>query len=114
MLAGMTIDVKRYLTVFARSGTLTESSVSKEPWTVQDFIPLSYLTPSDEQRAIIDLLTRMGQDDFAEIRHAPPLLYHNDLTAHVSRYYWSEDFGYALWLRLYDAVAAGNESSKQP
>jgi hypothetical protein len=32
----------------------------------------------------------------------PPLLYHNDLTATVSRYYWSEDVGYALWLRLYD------------
>lgn len=31
----------------------------------------------------------------------PPLLYHNDLTASVRRFYWSEDVGYALWLRLY-------------
>jgi hypothetical protein len=29
------------------------------------------------------------------------MLYHNDLTASTSRFYWSEDFGYALWLRLY-------------
>ena len=35
----------------------------------------------------------------------PPLLYHNDLSATVSRFYWSEDAGYALWLRLYEAVA---------
>ena len=28
-------------------------------------------------------------------------MYHNDLTATVRRFYWSEDFGYALWLRLY-------------
>ena len=25
----------------------------------------------------------------------------NDLTARPSRYYFSQDFGYALWLRLY-------------
>jgi hypothetical protein len=33
------------------------------------------------------------------------LLYHNDLTATVPRYYWSEDVGYALWLRLAHAYA---------
>jgi len=32
------------------------------------------------------------------------LLYHNDLTGTVKRFYWSEDFGYALWLRLYEAT----------
>jgi len=46
------------------------------------------------------LLAQLAQDDFAPVRKAPPLLYHNDLTASVSRYYWSEDVGYALWLRL--------------
>jgi hypothetical protein len=46
------------------------------------------------------LLQRISEDDFLFLRHNPPLLYHNDLTASVSRYYWSEDFGYALWLRL--------------
>lgn len=48
------------------------------------------------------MLRELARDDFALIRMNPPLLYHNDLTATVSRYYWSEDAGYALWLRLYD------------
>ncbi|MFN8522318.1 MAG: hypothetical protein U0821_04340 [Chloroflexota bacterium] len=51
-----------------------------------------------------DLLARLSNDDFAQLRRTPPLLYHNDLTATVSRFYWSEDFGYALWLRLYEAA----------
>jgi hypothetical protein len=46
------------------------------------------------------ILRELARDDFALIRTNPPLLYHNDLTASVSRYYWSEDVGYALWLRL--------------
>lgn len=48
------------------------------------------------------VLRELARDDFALIRMNPPLLYHNDLTATVARYYWSEDVGYALWLRLYD------------
>jgi hypothetical protein len=48
------------------------------------------------------VLRELARDDFALIRMNPPLLYHNDLTATVTRYYWSEDAGYALWLRLYD------------
>jgi hypothetical protein len=48
------------------------------------------------------ILRELARDDFALIRTNPPLLYHNDLTATVPRYYWSEDAGYALWLRLYD------------
>lgn len=36
------------------------------------------------------------------------MLYHNDLTATVKRYYWSEDFGYALRLRLYAAEQLGS------
>jgi hypothetical protein len=35
------------------------------------------------------------------LARTPPLLYHNDLTASVHRFYWSEELGYALWLRLY-------------
>jgi hypothetical protein len=46
------------------------------------------------------VLRRLAEDDFALLRKSPPLLYHNDLTASVPRYYWSEDVGYALWLRL--------------
>jgi hypothetical protein len=48
------------------------------------------------------LLRQLARDDFAFVRTAPPLFYHNDLSATVPRYYWSEDLGYALWLRLYD------------
>ncbi len=47
------------------------------------------------------LLREIAADDFAMLARDPPLLYHNDLSATVRRYYWSEDFGYALWLRLY-------------
>jgi len=62
------------------------------------------------QQAVRNLLVRIGRDDFAQIRHSPPLLYHNDLSATVRRFYWSEDFGYALWLRLYEI--AGVETGK--
>jgi len=56
------------------------------------------------QQAVTNLLVRLGSDDFAQLRRSPPLLYHNDLSASVKRFYWSEDFGYALWLRLYEAT----------
>jgi hypothetical protein len=46
-------------------------------------------------------LQNVAGDDFSVVRDSPPLLYHNDMTASVSRFYWSEEFGYALWLRLY-------------
>ena len=49
------------------------------------------------------LLREIARDDFALVRVSPPLFYHNDLTATVPRFYWSEDLGYALWLRLYAA-----------
>lgn len=56
------------------------------------------------RQAIRDLLAHIGSEDFAQIRHSPPMLYHNDMSGSVSRFYWSEDFGYALWLRLYEAA----------
>jgi hypothetical protein len=63
-------------------------------------------SPPDERmrQAIGDLLVLIGRDDFAQLRRSPPLLYHNDLSATVGRFYWSEDYGYALWLRLYEAA----------
>jgi hypothetical protein len=48
-----------------------------------------------------ELLRKLAADGFSLIARTPPLLYHNDLTASVRRFYWSEDLGYALWLRLY-------------
>jgi hypothetical protein len=60
---------------------------------------LAGISPPDPV-AIQAVLRDLARDDFAYIRTSPPLLYHNDLTATVPRYYWSEDVGYALWLRL--------------
>jgi hypothetical protein len=59
--------------------------------------------PSTRQ-TIRQVLAQLGENDFALLRGAPPLLYHNDLSATVPRFYWSEDAGYALWLRLYAAA----------
>jgi hypothetical protein len=59
------------------------------------------------RQAIRHLLAQLGADDFALLRKAPPLLYHNDPSASVKAFYWSEDVGYALWLRLYEAVNLG-------
>jgi hypothetical protein len=57
--------------------------------------------PPADAAEIRAVLRQLAKDDFALLRTNPPLLYHNDLTATVPRYYWSEDAGYALWLRLY-------------
>jgi len=58
--------------------------------------------PAPDPVLVRAVLRELARDDFALIRMNPPLLYHNDLTATVSRYYWSEDAGTALWIRLYD------------
>jgi hypothetical protein len=58
------------------------------------------VTSRPDAALIRAVLRELARDDFALVRSNPPLLYHNDLTASVSRYYWSEDVGYALWLRL--------------
>jgi hypothetical protein len=59
-------------------------------------------TAADYSKAA-DLLQQLATHDFALARSDAPFLYHNDLSAHVRRFYWSEDVGYALWLRLYFA-----------
>jgi hypothetical protein len=60
--------------------------------------------PRPDAAEITSVLNTLAHDDFALIRTNPPLLYHNDLTAHVPRYYWSQDVGYALWLRLAQSI----------
>jgi hypothetical protein len=50
---------------------------------------------------VSNVLETIAADNFSLMETTPPLLYHNDLTASVERFYWSQDFGYALWLRLY-------------
>jgi hypothetical protein len=58
--------------------------------------------PTDDTlAAALGLLRRIAAADFALLAKAPPLFYHNDLTASVSRFYWSRELGYALWLRLH-------------
>ncbi len=57
--------------------------------------------PAPAAAATLAMLQTLAADDFSAVRRSPPLLYHNDLTASTPRFYWSEDFGYALWLRLY-------------
>jgi hypothetical protein len=60
--------------------------------------------PPPDAAEITALLNTLAKDDFALLRRNPPLLYHNDLTAKVPRYYWSLDVGYALWLRLAQSI----------
>jgi hypothetical protein len=59
----------------------------------------------------LSLLRALAADDFAVLRSNPPLLYHNDQTASTQRFYWSEDFGYALWLRLFHEHARRHPAS---
>lgn len=67
--------------------------------------------PPVDSAEIQAVLRRLAKDDFALLRQNPPLLYHNDLTASVRRYYWSEDAGYALWRRLYEHAHLGHPHS---
>ncbi|MEY2557846.1 MAG: hypothetical protein QOE34_1271, partial [Verrucomicrobiota bacterium] len=88
---------------------LAHSAAGQEVWSevVSRIVATAMSPPSKSDRqAMFALLARIGRDDFAELRRTPPLLYHNDLTATVPRYYWSEDFGYALWLRVYTAACS--------
>jgi hypothetical protein len=80
----------------------TKVSVADQaPW-VKVASLLGGVGPKNESSEEIETALReIARDDFALARRNPPLLYHNDLTASVRRYYWSEDAGYALWLRLY-------------
>ena len=78
---------------------LTTSMPGQEPW-----VRIASLLAGKKSLARVDaetLLRQIANNNFSLVRRNPPLLYHNDLTASVSRYYWSEDAGYALWLRLY-------------
>lgn len=79
---------------------------------------------------VLQVLLQLSRDDFLLVRNNPPMLYHNDLSASVRRFYWAEDVGYAIWLRLYqesqragllggqgasgDAAAAIQQQQKAP
>jgi hypothetical protein len=65
----------------------------------------SAAAPAADAARVRSLLRTLARDGFASVRQSPPLLYHNDLTASTPRFYWSEELGLALWLRLYFAAA---------
>ncbi|HEX7833703.1 MAG TPA: hypothetical protein VF787_28880 [Thermoanaerobaculia bacterium] len=81
---------------------LPESRMRTDASDQQIWTTVAHLIGRGDRVLTRAVLRELARDDFALIRTNPPLLYHNDLTATVSRYYWSEDVGYALWLRLYD------------
>jgi hypothetical protein len=86
---------------------LARSVPGQEYWSeVAELFAQTGASPPDARtRQTIDaVLTQLGDDDFAVLREAPPLIFENDPTANVKRFYWSQDFGYALWLRLYEAA----------
>ena len=83
---------------------LTTTVAGQEPCSRSPSRSLRRRLVSPRPGREVELLRSIADDDFALLRRTPPLLYHNDLSASVRRFYWSEDFGYALWLRLYFAT----------
>jgi hypothetical protein len=67
----------------------------------------------DHSRAA-DLLHQLSTGGFSLLASSPPLLYHNDFTARTRRFYWSEDVGYALWLRLYFEIERARPGPHEP
>ncbi len=61
--------------------------------------------PPPSPEAYLRALRETSEGGFAKMASTPPLLYHNNLSASPPHYHWSEDFGYALWLRLYVETA---------
>lgn len=61
-----------------------------------------------ERDATLMLLRGLARDDFLAIRRSPPLLYQNDASASIPAFYWSQEYGVALWLRLYFETMRGN------
>ncbi|QIL72490.1 hypothetical protein G7048_20305 [Diaphorobacter sp. HDW4B] len=47
------------------------------------------------------LLSELASNGFEAVKRDPLLFFHNDPSASVKRFYWSQEMGYALWLRLY-------------
>lgn len=94
-----------------RSPLPSQANWTRASQLLARFSGAPYQRPSTaETQALLRALAPGGAPD---IERNPPLLYHNDLTAKVRRYYWSADFGFAMWLRLFSegrprTHAAGN------
>jgi hypothetical protein len=92
-------------------------AAGQEIWSQAIGLLADALTSSPDkntQQVIRNLLARIGSNDFASLRSSPPMLYHNDMSASVRRFYWSEDFGYAVWLQLYEAAGVETENVQSP
>jgi len=61
--------------------------------------------PHPFREPAIQTLRQLAAGGFETFSRTPPLLYHNALLASPPHYHWSEDVGYALWLRLYVETA---------
>lgn len=56
---------------------------------------------SSRPEEVLSALRDLAAHDFRMLSETPPLVYHGDLTAPVLQWHWSEDIGYAIWLRVY-------------
>lgn len=85
------------------AASLATSVAGQQRWleVIDRIHSLGAPRPSQAEGAADVLLAALAADGFAALRQDPVLFYHNDLTATVSRYYWSQEMAYALWLRLY-------------
>lgn len=73
--------------------------VSAEQGEYLELVTAIYGNPLREHKAA--LLKRFARNHFSFFKEHPPLLYHSDPSAPNHRFYWSPQFAYALWLRLY-------------
>jgi hypothetical protein len=80
----------------------------QQPYMAQARLLKSLLVnegPAPSPEPYLRALRETAEGGFANVSSTPPLLYHNNLSASPPHYHWSEDFGYALWLRLYVETA---------
>jgi hypothetical protein len=89
------------------SARLQTKVAGQEVWT-EALALLQSMESADANHAAFaqstELLHKFAGNNFSPLAQTPPLLYHNDMTASVPRFYWSEELGYVLWLRLYFAT----------
>jgi hypothetical protein len=98
----------------------TPGQTASDPDPATNSLLVGQAPPSPD--AYLQALREAAEDDFASMSSTPPLLYHNNLSAVPPHYHWSEDFGYALWLRLYvetarrwsEALSLASEPPKTP
>jgi hypothetical protein len=102
------VDLGRLGYTLSLSGRVSQSTVAGQSGWNQLCMLLGITlgghdegAPASTARSILRSLAKNG---VSGIRGNPPLLYHNDSTASIHRYYWSQDIGYALWLRLYSKI----------